>query len=103
MIECVVLWFNRQSGEGFVRSLKDGSSGEIYACNIKGKRTWYPETACVHYAPGEIVQVEVDDNGFVLGLTPGIFDRAKWETLDHERLAFRCDETGKLVTGLFKY
>jgi len=104
-IECVVLWFDRTVGDGWVKCLADGSVGEIYACNIKGKKTWYPETACVFYAEGEIVEVEVQryEGGptFIIGLTPGIFDAEKWGGLDHNRLAFKCDEDGKATTGLF--
>lgn len=101
MIECVVLWFNRQSGEGWVQSLEDRSGNYIYACNIKGKRTWYESTACVYYAEGEIVNIEVDENGFLIGHTPGIFDSEKWNKLDQSRLAFKCDEQGKAINGLF--
>lgn len=77
----------------------------IYACNIQGKKTWYPETACVYYTEGQEVDVELSVfSGFKLfvnGLTPGYFDEAKWNALDKSRLAFKCDEDGKAVNGLF--
>lgn len=77
----------------------------IYACNIQGKKTWYPETACVYYTEGQNVDVElVVFSGFKLfvnGLTPGHFDKQRWESLDQSRLAFKCDENGKAINGLF--
>jgi hypothetical protein len=78
----------------------------IYACNIKGAKTWYPETACVYYKKGEVVDVELkvyhDFKVFVCGLTPGHLDTEHWERIKDEPLAFRCDENGKAITGLFK-
>lgn len=77
----------------------------IYACNIVGKRTWYPETACVYYNKGETVDVELDVfHGFKLfvkGITPGHFDEQRWNSLDQSRLAFKCDEHGNAINGLF--
>jgi hypothetical protein len=77
----------------------------IYACNIAGKRTWYPETACVYYEPGEVVDVELKVFSgfqlFVCGITPGHFDAKHWDLIKDKGLAFRCDEEGNAVTGLF--
>lgn len=77
----------------------------LYACNIQGKKTWYPETACVYYKTGQVIDVELKVfHGFTLfvcGLTPGHFDRAHWERLDQSKLAFKCDENGKALNGLF--
>lgn len=77
----------------------------IYACNIKGTKTWYESTACVYYKEGEVVDVELkvfhDFKTFVCGLTPGHFDAEKWARLDKDRLAFKCDENGKALNGLF--
>ena len=79
---------------------------KIYACNIKGKKTWYPETACVYYNEGQEIDVELHvTHGFeiiVVGLTQGFFDEAKWNSLDKDRLAFKCDEQGNAINGLFK-
>jgi hypothetical protein len=78
----------------------------IYACNIKGKKTWYPETACVFYEKGQIVDVEIHVthgfDRFVIGLTPGHLDTEHWNRIKDSSLAFRCDDEGKAVTGLFK-
>jgi hypothetical protein len=78
----------------------------IYACNIAGKRTWYPETACVSYAEGQEVHVRLEVFSgfklFVIGITPGIFDEARWNSFDKDRLAFKCDENGKAINGFFK-
>lgn len=77
----------------------------IYACNIQGKRTWYPETACVYYETGQIVDVELKvfagGKLFVNGLTPGHLDVEHWDRIKDQNLAFRCDEEGNAVTGLF--
>jgi len=77
----------------------------IYACNIEGKKTWYPETACVYYTEGQLIEVELSVFSnfqlFVNGLTPGHFDSEKWDRLDKSKLAFKCDENGKAINGLF--
>ena len=77
----------------------------IYACNINGKKTWYPKTACVYYTEGQEVDVELkvfsNFKLFVNGLTPGHFDSERWNSLDQSRLAFKCDENGKAINGLF--
>lgn len=78
----------------------------IYACNIEGKKTWYPETACVYYETGQVVDVELKVFSgfqlFVCGLTPGILDEEHWNRIKNQDLAFRCNEKGEAVTGLFK-
>jgi hypothetical protein len=77
----------------------------LYACNIKGTKTWYPETACVYYNEGQEIDVELSVfSGFKLfvnGVTPGHFDEEKWNRLDKSRLAFKCDENGKALNDLF--
>lgn len=100
-MKAVVLYFNRNSGEGMVQGLDDcQGTAMVYACNIPGKKTWYPETACVFYVEGQIIDFEMNDH-FVVPVTPGIFDEEKWNSLDHDRLAFKCDENGKATNGLF--
>lgn len=78
----------------------------IYACNIVGKKTWYPETACVYYENNQIIEVElkVYSGGkiFVCGLTPGILDEERWNKIKNDSLAFRCNDKGEIITGLFK-
>jgi hypothetical protein len=98
-----VLSWDHLRGEGRVR-LADGAAWDIYACNLPGRKTWYPETACVFYMPGETVQVKLDvhlTRTFVIGVTPGYPDNEKWESLDHSRLAFVCNESGEATSGLF--
>ncbi len=34
--------------------------------------------------------------------SPGIFDEDKWNSLDQNSLAFRCDDSGKALNGLFR-
>lgn len=92
----------QKSGEGMIKD-NAGNVVEIYACNIPGKKTWYAQTACVYYEKDQEIEVEQDDNsGLILGITPGIFDETKWNSLDQTRLAFKCDNKGKAITGLFK-
>lgn len=103
-MKAVVLFFDRSRGEGMIKGL-DGCSGirEIYACNIPGKKTWYPETACVFYIEGEIIDITVTNEGrFIVPTTPGIFDKEKWNKLDQTKLAFKCDDSGKAINGFFK-
>lgn len=103
-MKAVVLWFNRNSGEGMIRGL-DGCEGTafLFACNIPGKKTWYPETACVYYVEGEVIDITVTEEGrFIAPITPGIFDKEKWDKLDQSKLAFKCDNNGKALNGLFK-
>jgi hypothetical protein len=100
-----VNWMRPGDGEGWVTILETGDSLPIYACNIKGTKTWYPETACVYYETGQVVDVEckvfAGGQVFVCGLTPGYFDADKWARLDQKRLAFKCDDNGNAINGLF--
>lgn len=78
----------------------------LYACNIKGAKTWYPETACVSYAKGQVIDVtlKVYSGGalFVCGDTQGTLDQQRWDRIKDTGLAFRCDEKGKALNGLFE-
>jgi hypothetical protein len=99
----IVAW---NGTEGLVKLLGcDLGLQTIRACNIAGKKTWDPETACVYYKVGETVDVELKAFGdfklFVCGLTPGHFDAERWDSLDKSKLAFKCDENGKAINGLF--
>lgn len=98
-----VCWFNILQGQGMVDV--DGHRLVIYACNIKGRKTWYPETACTFYEDGETVEVRIEcsfgGRVDVIGLTPGYIDNVKWDSIKDQELAFRCNEDGQAVTGLF--
>lgn len=95
-----VMWFDKSSGVGAVKDLDNGVRHTLYACNVKGKKTWYPETACVYVMAGDIIDVKLD-SGLAVCLTQGIIDEDKWSSLDQSKLAFKCDETGKAISGLF--
>lgn len=101
-----VRWFDNSSGKGMVRIIETGDTFPLYACNIAGRKTWYPETACVSYEPKQVVDVEckvfAGGEVFVNGLTQGNLDESKWNSLDQSRLAFKCDENGQALNGLFK-
>ncbi len=101
-MKAIVTWFDRRDGEGVMRDDSD-TPYRIAACNIPGKKTWFPHTACVYYERGQTVEFELVEGcaDLVRCLTPGHFDRAKWDALDHKRLAFRCDASGQATTGLF--
>lgn len=101
--KATVRWFNRSSGEGMVRIVdEDGEmhTAVLYACNIPGKKTWFENTACVYYEEGQEIEVYIS-HGMVVGITPGIPDTKKWNSLDHSRLAFVCNDAGEAINGLF--
>jgi hypothetical protein len=99
-----VRWFDKMRGEGTV-SIEGAGTFPIYACNIKGRKTWYPETACVYYEAGQEVQVKIDVHTdtaiFILGVTQGHFDSEGWDRIKDQPLAFKCDEQGNPINGLF--
>ena len=102
--KATVRWFNALSGEGMIR-LESGVSLPIFACNIQGRRTLFPGTACVSYEKGQEVTVLVEQDAFccfVHGLTPGRFDAEKWNSYNKEDLAFTVDEKGEITSGLIK-
>lgn len=102
-----VRWFNKITGKGYVKLTTGEHKGlplPIYACNIKGKKTWYPETACVYYEPGQKITVDVkwDSHAtFVIGITKGILDKDRWDSMDQNKLAFKCNAKGEATNGLF--
>jgi hypothetical protein len=100
-----VLWFDKLSGEGMVRGLDGEGTFALYACNIKGKRTWYETTACVYHEAGQVIDLEVmvfySSNALAVSHTQGTFDANKWNSLDQSKLAFKCNEDGQAVNGLF--
>jgi hypothetical protein len=102
--KCKVLFFDRCSGEGLLCSAEEGApSGWINAACIPGCKTWFPHTACVYYIADQIIDVHTDPElGWIIPDTQGTFDSEKWNSLDHSRLAFKCDETGKAINGLLK-
>lgn len=95
-------WFDRDRGDGMITC--NGERLPIYACNIKGRKTWYPETACVYYEKGQVVECHIDIQGygdiFCIGDTPGHFDAERWDQIRDTNLAFRCDDEGRVITGL---
>lgn len=89
--------------EFLVRGLNGEGQWWLHACNIKDSKTWYPETACVYYDKGQIVEVTLDISygaTFCIGITQGIIDQEKWDSLDQNNLPFRVKDDGS-VTGLF--
>lgn len=97
-------WFDNGRGIGMV-TITESFRLPIYACNISGRKTWYSETACVYYEKGQSVEVEIDvvspSGIFAKGLTAGHFDSAGWDRIKDQNLAFRCDEAGNAMSGLF--
>jgi hypothetical protein len=99
-----VSWFDRDGGRGSVIVPSLNLYFPVYACNIIGKKTWYPETACMYLEKGQEIALDLTgDCGqlFVSNVQGGHFDAEKWGRLDHSRLAFKCDESGKAINGLF--
>lgn len=95
----IVRWFDRLSGEGVVYNKTTDTTHHVYVCNLIGAKTGYPETACVYLLKGSEVTFQLND-GFVTGI-PGIFDEEAWNKLDHSKLAFKKDENGNFINGLF--
>lgn len=94
-------WFN--DDHGFITV--NGDRFEVYSCNIKGAKTWYPNTACMYLIKGETITLNLVDMGNHLTCrvtSGGHFDEAKWNSLDQSKLAFKCDENGKALNGLFE-
>ena len=91
------------SGEGAVQA-DNGGIWEIFACNLPGHKTWFAETACVYLNADDKVKFtyQIDFNNYhIKVITPGILDTDKWDGLDQNKLAFRCDDSGDLVTGIY--
>lgn len=103
VFNATVLSFDLSRGQGLIR-VDDGSDGgsitSIYACNLPGRKTWYPETACTYYEVGTEVQVTFEFK-LAVSHTPAIIDEAKWTSLDQSKLAFKCDADGQAINGLF--
>jgi hypothetical protein len=104
-LEGRVVFFDKSRGEGMVAVDSLGTTFSVYACNLKGKKTWYAETACVYLNKGDTVKIdklaEVSD-GLTALVSEGVhFDAEKWASLDQSRLAFKCDENGNAINGLF--
>jgi hypothetical protein len=105
-LEGKVVWFSRFSGEGSIYIKSIDCSFPVYACNLKGKKTWFAETACVYLEEDQCVRIDKLAE-VARGLTPIIsdgvkFDAEKWDRLKDRDLAFKCDESGNATTGLFK-
>lgn len=99
-LQGLVKWWSVDTGVITIQ----GQDYEVHACNIAGAKTWYPETACMYLKQGETITVDLKDMGDYLTCrvtSGGHFDADKWNSLDQSKLAFRCNEAGEAVTGLF--
>ena len=98
--KAIVLWFDKSSGEGMI-NIENQHSQFIVACDIPGKKTWYPNTACTFYKDGQKIKVWFDKeiNQF-RPATPGFLDKRKWNRIKNQNLAFRCNSRGKAINGL---
>ena len=100
-----VRWFNKLSGEGMVRGLGDHShiSMPLYACNIKGSKSWYEHQACMFHEEGREIEVEIKvfyGGSILVSHTPGFLDEEKWNSIKDKNRAFAVNDDGS-VTGLF--
>ena len=98
--EGLVLWFDNLSGQGQVRNLETGERHWLYACNIKGKKTWFEHTASVYHVEGQIIQCYLSEH-LLVSDTQGELDVEKWNRIKDQNLAFRCNDEGQATTGLF--
>lgn len=102
-LEAKVSWFSYDTGYVKIESLD--LLLPVYACNIKGAKTWYEQTACTFLKKDETVLVQLIDLGHMSVKVVGgsiHFDQAKWDSLDQAKLAFKCNENGKATSGLFE-
>lgn len=97
-----VRWFNSSSGKGAIQCLKTERILPVYACNIIGAKTGFPETACMTLDEGQIVTFEHHEQCGAVNVTGGKFDAESWNKLDHDNLAFKMDEDGNFISGMFK-
>lgn len=99
-----VLYFDKLSGSGMIRLTDTGDAAPVHACNLKGAKTWYPETACAYLVKGEQVTVDYVHHhcGAIIkqNETNVHFDGEKWNSLDRDNLAFKCDDAGNATSGL---
>ena len=98
----IVSWFDKSKGEGMVRA--NGSLYRVHACNILGAKTGYAETACMDLIEGSEVTFDLFDFGDHVSackVQGGVFDAVKWASLDQSKLAFKMDENGQFINGLF--
>lgn len=98
IVSGTVAWFN--GDRGAITCNVTGQLIIVWACNIIGKKTWYSETACMYLKKGQTVTFKHSEVG-AADVTGGIFDAEKWAKLDQSKLAFKCDENGKAINGLF--
>lgn len=97
-----MLYFDNSRGEGCIAC--GDLRVQLYACNAIGKKTWYPETACINFERGQEVVFDLADMGdhvTASNVQGGTFDASKWASLPQDRLAFKCDENGDAINGLF--
>lgn len=102
--KAIVLVGGANKAEFLVKALDDGATFWMFACNLPGKKTWYEDTACVYYDKGQEVEVMLNlqyGATFCVGVTAGTVNEEKWASLDQSKLAFKCNEEGQAVTGLF--
>lgn len=105
IFKATVDWFNNMSGMGML-TVNNSLRLPIYACAIKGRKTWFAETACVYYKPGQIVEIKVTVGALrdlmAEGLTAGHLDVEGWNNIKDRNLAFRCNDSGEAINGLFE-
>ena len=100
-----VTYFNRDTGCGAIHIDTLDMSMSVYACNLRGNKTWYAETACTYLDDKQAVKIDRLARvypGLTCVVSEGVkFDQEKWNSLDQSRLAFKCDEDGNAINGLF--
>jgi len=99
-----VRFFNKSKGSGYVYIESLDLNIEIFASNIQGKKTWFPETACVSYEENEIIECHLSgsyNHLLLVGDTVGQLDVGHWELIKDSGLAFKCDSEGKALNGIF--
>jgi hypothetical protein len=101
----VVRRFDRTTGKGWITDPELDQVFSVYGCNIKGAKTGYPHTACMYLDCGAEVVFDLFDFGnhiSAVNVTGDVrFDQELWNSLDHDKLAFKKDADGNFINGLF--
>ena len=102
VFKATVISGGKGNTEFLVRCIDTDKLYWVYACNIKGAKTMYPETACVYLNEGDIVEVQLTvftKQTFASVITQGRLDNERWNRLDHSKLAFKYNDDGS-TTGI---
>jgi hypothetical protein len=101
-LEGEVTDFDMDTGEGWIK-LKDLGSFTVYACNLKGRKSWWPHLACTYLEVGQKVTVDrlaETAGGLTCVVSKDVkFDPEKWDSIDRKDCSFTEQDDG-FMSGL---